>query len=151
MPSAPSVSPVMQRLSAYIAGALRKPLPAAVAEKPEPDGSRPGRQRCALHARSIGQPGNEYAPIGHCHGPIFGLLVCEPLVIGLDNTHPLLQGQSTRLPLIFFTLSVPTSHRGNHADFRKLDLNLLRHAKAGESYRWTFPDKPVLRIHYDTL
>src|SRR5262249_60552226 len=28
MPSAPNVSPLMQRLSAYIAGALRKPLPA---------------------------------------------------------------------------------------------------------------------------
>ena len=33
MPSAPQVSPLMQRLSAYIAGALRKPLPAAVVEK----------------------------------------------------------------------------------------------------------------------
>ena len=33
MPSAPHVSPLMQRLAAYIAGALRKPLPAAVAEK----------------------------------------------------------------------------------------------------------------------
>lgn len=33
MPSAPPVSPVMQRLSAYIAGAPRRPLPAAVAEK----------------------------------------------------------------------------------------------------------------------
>src|SRR5262245_225438 len=33
MHSAPSVSSVMERLSAYIAGALRKPLPAPVAEK----------------------------------------------------------------------------------------------------------------------
>src|SRR5260221_864210 len=33
MPSVPQVSPVMQRLSAYIAGALRRPLPDAVAEK----------------------------------------------------------------------------------------------------------------------
>jgi 2-methylcitrate dehydratase PrpD len=33
MPPVPPVSPVMQRLSAYIAGALRRPLPAAVAEK----------------------------------------------------------------------------------------------------------------------
>src|SRR5262245_280063 len=33
MHSAPSVSSVMERLSAYIAGALSKPLPAAVAEK----------------------------------------------------------------------------------------------------------------------
>ena len=33
MPSVPEVSPVMQRLSAYIAGASRRPLPDAVAEK----------------------------------------------------------------------------------------------------------------------
>ena len=33
MPSAASISPVMARLSAYIAGALRKPLPPEVAEK----------------------------------------------------------------------------------------------------------------------
>src|SRR5690349_1495538 len=33
MPSAASISPVMARLSAYVAGALRKPLPPEVAEK----------------------------------------------------------------------------------------------------------------------
>ena len=65
MPSVPQVSPVMQRLSAYIAGALRKPLPAAVAEKTKHhlldtlaamvSGSRlrPGREAIAF-ARSQG-------------------------------------------------------------------------------------------------
>ena len=31
--SSSNISPLMQKLSGYIAGALRKPLPAAVAEK----------------------------------------------------------------------------------------------------------------------
>ena len=65
MPSVSQVSPVMQRLSAYIAGALRKPLPAAVAEKTKHhlldtlaamvSGSRlrPGREAIAF-ARSQG-------------------------------------------------------------------------------------------------
>src|SRR5882672_6577198 len=65
MPSAPPVSPLMQRLSAYIAGALKKPLPAAVAEKTKHhlldtlaamiSGSklRPGREAIAF-ARSQG-------------------------------------------------------------------------------------------------
>src|SRR5215471_12032614 len=65
MPSAPHVSPLMQRLAAYIAGALRKPLPAAVAEKTRHhlldtlaamvSGSRlrPGREAIAF-ARSQG-------------------------------------------------------------------------------------------------
>ena len=65
MPSAPPVSPVMQRLSVYVAGALRKPLPRAVAEKTKHhlldtlaamiSGSRlrPGRMAISL-ARSQG-------------------------------------------------------------------------------------------------
>jgi 2-methylcitrate dehydratase PrpD len=65
MPPVPRVSPLMQRLSAYIAGALRKPLPAAVAEKTKHhlldtlaamvSGSRlrPGREAIAF-ARSQG-------------------------------------------------------------------------------------------------
>jgi len=65
MPSIPQVSPVMRHLSAYIAGALRKPLPAAVAEKTKHhlldtlaamvSGSRlrPGREAIAF-ARSQG-------------------------------------------------------------------------------------------------
>jgi 2-methylcitrate dehydratase PrpD len=65
MPSVPQVSPVMQRLSAYIAGALRRPLPDAVAEKAKHhlldtlaamvSGSRlrPGKMAIA-HARALG-------------------------------------------------------------------------------------------------
>src|SRR5580765_1209750 len=65
MPSAPPVSPLMQRLSVYIAGALKKPLPAAVAEKTRHhlldtlaamiSGSklRPGREAIAF-ARTLG-------------------------------------------------------------------------------------------------
>jgi 2-methylcitrate dehydratase PrpD len=65
MPSAPPVSPVMQRLSVYVAGALRKPLPRTVAEKTKHhlldtlaamvSGSRlrPGRMAISL-ARSQG-------------------------------------------------------------------------------------------------
>src|SRR5512136_2002610 len=65
MPSAPPVSPVMQRLSAYIAGALRRPLPAAVAEKTKHhlldtlaamvsvSRLRPGKMAIA-HARALG-------------------------------------------------------------------------------------------------
>ena len=65
MPSAPPVSPVMQRLSAYVAGASRRPLPDAVAEKTKHhlldtiaamiSGSRlrPGK-KAVLFARSLG-------------------------------------------------------------------------------------------------
>ena len=74
MRSAPAVSPLMQRLSAYVAGALRKPLPAAVAEKTKHhlldtlaatvSGSRlrPGREAISF-ARSQGG-GKEACVIG---------------------------------------------------------------------------------------
>jgi len=65
MPPAPPISPIMQRLSAYIGGALRKPLPADVQEKTKHhlldtiaamiSGSRlrPGRKAISF-ARSLG-------------------------------------------------------------------------------------------------
>ena len=65
MPSSAPVSPLMQRLSAYVAGALRRPLPAEVAEKTKQhlldtiaamvSGSRlrPGKKAISL-ARSLG-------------------------------------------------------------------------------------------------
>jgi 2-methylcitrate dehydratase PrpD len=65
MPSSAPVSPLMQRLSAYVAGALRRPLPAEVAEKTKHhlldtiaamvSGSRlrPGKKAISL-ARSLG-------------------------------------------------------------------------------------------------
>ena len=89
MPSVPQVSPVMQRLSAHIAGALKKPLPPAVAEKTK---HHLLDTLAAMVSGSRLRPGKEAIAFARSHGGAREACVIGSRVVGSATNAALANG-----------------------------------------------------------